>query len=152
MMNAPADEYFTFQVILVLYIVINIVEKHAKSFPQVDQVHEKFLLSLWFTGLSVTWPILIAVFLLSKKHATSFLSGFSIERTCGWDWMGYQKCPFIAYCQQKRRNCGSCNILQQERWKTFWWIWWTDNWSKFNRITDPKEPYDAKLTIFSRLY
>lgn len=46
MMNAPADEYFTFQVILVLYIVINIVEKHAKSFPQVDRVHEKFLLSL----------------------------------------------------------------------------------------------------------
>lgn len=32
MMNARADEYFTFQVIQVTYIVINIVEKYAKSF------------------------------------------------------------------------------------------------------------------------
>lgn len=29
MMNAPADEYFTFQVIPVMLIIIDIVEKYA---------------------------------------------------------------------------------------------------------------------------
>jgi len=42
MMNAPADEYFTFQVILVLYIVINIVEKHAKAFHKLIEYMKNF--------------------------------------------------------------------------------------------------------------
>lgn len=34
MMNAPADEYFTFQVIPVMLVTINTVEKYADAFHQ----------------------------------------------------------------------------------------------------------------------
>jgi len=34
MMNAPADEYFTFQVIEIMLIITDIVEKYANTFHQ----------------------------------------------------------------------------------------------------------------------